>query len=370
MLFLLHVSLAFDLFFLIFSVVLLLRKSCIKRANNLLAITFMLISAWGFYVQLLYSDHSLAYHFYPVVFFIIMALGPSIYFYVRQLLGLSIIIKRSVWAHALSILPVVACTVYILTHSVDDKVQSLSEIPLIFIILLYIQFFFYMVLCFYMERKQRKKSHFIEINGKLTDISWLPYFFGLLLFLLFVKYIVYNFIDCSDRVIALTTILMIDALFLYLFVKSVWHTGLFMQTVVDPPKSKEPVLKIAQEVTDTYLQTLLIQIEQDKIYLKEGCTIDDVAQSTGISRHHLSYVLNTRLHKTFHDFINDYRIRYAKILLADTSRECFTIEAIGLDCGFGCKETFNRAFKKHTGITPSKYRQEHHSSSQKGSVQS
>ena len=98
-------------------------------------------------------------------------------------------------------------------------------------------------------------------------------------------------------------------------------------------------------------------MEQNKIYLQEACTIEDVAFSTHIPKHHLSHILNVELDKSFHYFINEYRIRYAKKLLLDKDKQHFTIEAVGQECGFGSKASFNRAFKKHTNTTPSEYRQ-------------
>ncbi|MCB0580714.1 MAG: helix-turn-helix domain-containing protein, partial [Phaeodactylibacter sp.] len=39
----------------------------------------------------------------------------------------------------------------------------------------------------------------------------------------------------------------------------------------------------------------------------------------------------------------------------DENYRHYSILAIGLECGFANKTTFNRTFKKMTGLTPSEY---------------
>jgi len=53
--------------------------------------------------------------------------------------------------------------------------------------------------------------------------------------------------------------------------------------------------------------------------------------------------------------INFYRIEEAKNLLSSEKAKQMTIEAIGSDSGFNTKSAFYRAFKKHTGLTPSDF---------------
>ena len=59
---------------------------------------------------------------------------------------------------------------------------------------------------------------------------------------------------------------------------------------------------------------------------------------------------------TFYDFINNLRIKEAKIKLLDPKYDVFTIESIGLEAGFGSRSNFYEIFKKQTGKTPSEYK--------------
>ena len=102
----------------------------------------------------------------------------------------------------------------------------------------------------------------------------------------------------------------------------------------------------------------MTHIENKKPYLKEGCSINSVSEDTKISVHHLSNILNKHFNKNFPDFINEYRIKEAQRLLSTPQFEKMTLEAIGYECGFGSRSSFNKAFKKHTGLTPSQFRQQ------------
>ncbi len=61
------------------------------------------------------------------------------------------------------------------------------------------------------------------------------------------------------------------------------------------------------------------------------------------------------LGKTFSEFLNEYRVNEVKEKLKTEDRSLQTILAIALDSGFNSKASFNRVFKKHTGLTPSEY---------------
>ncbi|MEQ8392721.1 MAG: helix-turn-helix domain-containing protein, partial [Thalassospira sp.] len=81
-----------------------------------------------------------------------------------------------------------------------------------------------------------------------------------------------------------------------------------------------------------------------------------LASAVGATPNQLSYVLNQHLDKKFFDFINEARTREAsRLLVEDPDR---TVLDIATSVGFNSKSTFNLAFKKITGKTPSAYRQQ------------
>jgi AraC-like DNA-binding protein len=58
----------------------------------------------------------------------------------------------------------------------------------------------------------------------------------------------------------------------------------------------------------------------------------------------------------FVEFVNQFRIDHAKVLLKDSKYSREKISTIAFDSGFGTVTSFNVSFKKTTGLTPSEFR--------------
>ncbi|WP_437923059.1 helix-turn-helix domain-containing protein [Sorangium sp. So ce291] len=91
-------------------------------------------------------------------------------------------------------------------------------------------------------------------------------------------------------------------------------------------------------------------------FWKLPCTLSGLARRLGVPSHHLSQVLNDRFGKSFHDVVNLARVEELKRRLLDRDLSAEKILALGMDCGFSSKSTLNANFKKHTGLTPSQFR--------------
>jgi AraC-like DNA-binding protein len=87
-------------------------------------------------------------------------------------------------------------------------------------------------------------------------------------------------------------------------------------------------------------------------YLNPDLKLGDLADDLGTNSSVLSKVINSVHGVNFNDFINAKRCGafLRRIDAGDHHRH--TLLSIALDCGFNSKSTFNRAFKKHTGLSP------------------
>lgn len=105
---------------------------------------------------------------------------------------------------------------------------------------------------------------------------------------------------------------------------------------------------------DKRLERLQGLMVEDKLWLDDNLSLQELATRLGVSRHVLSQLLNENLDTTFRDYVNSFRIEQAKALLLDLSSRRSVLD-VGLESGFGASATFYRAFKKHTGMTPTDF---------------
>ncbi len=96
-------------------------------------------------------------------------------------------------------------------------------------------------------------------------------------------------------------------------------------------------------------------LEQQRPWLDAGFSMGDLSEALGIPRHHISQVLNEGLHLSFHDLISHYRVELFKKRLLAGEAEKYSIQGLAINCGFGSKSSFNRAFKKVAGCTPTEW---------------
>jgi AraC-like DNA-binding protein len=123
-------------------------------------------------------------------------------------------------------------------------------------------------------------------------------------------------------------------------------------------KNRIDSVYISTNLASRYQNRLLAAMESQKLYLNTDLSMVDMARDLSIPAKHLSYVINTMLHSNFYDFINFYRIEESKGLLVHPETGKKNILQIAFCVGFNSKSTFNAAFKKHTGMTPSEFRKQ------------
>jgi AraC-like DNA-binding protein len=108
------------------------------------------------------------------------------------------------------------------------------------------------------------------------------------------------------------------------------------------------------------LEALRRLLEDGKAYREDALSIASLSQSLGVQEYRLRRLINRQLgHRNFSAFVNGYRLTEVTAALADRDQAEVPILTIALDAGFGSIGPFNRAFKAHTGLTPTEYRRAH-----------
>lgn len=113
-------------------------------------------------------------------------------------------------------------------------------------------------------------------------------------------------------------------------------------------------------LTPEQKQLLISKLEfvmtTEKLFVNSNLTVEDVAVHLETRPKHISQVINEHYQRNFYNFINYYRILEAQHLLVSEEFEKYSIQGIAQMVGFVSKSTFNAAFKKQTGKTPSEFK--------------
>jgi len=121
----------------------------------------------------------------------------------------------------------------------------------------------------------------------------------------------------------------------------------------------KPVSKTVFKINDSEIERVisnLKKLEQKEFYLNQNCSLVTTAKSINTNSSYLSKIVNTHFKKTFNAYINELRINYVLTRLKkDRLFRRYTIQSIANEIGYKSKESFNKAFKKESGILPSFY---------------
>ena len=98
-------------------------------------------------------------------------------------------------------------------------------------------------------------------------------------------------------------------------------------------------------------------MHEEKMFLQPDLRLSDIVSRLPISEASTRKLIHTELGcEHFRTFLNRYRIQYAISLLDDPVRGDDKLIAIAFDSGFASLASFQRAFKRETGKTPSAWR--------------
>jgi AraC-like DNA-binding protein len=136
---------------------------------------------------------------------------------------------------------------------------------------------------------------------------------------------------------------------------SLVHSGLLLTPSTDQATPKYSGSPIDANLSSELMTQLKRIMKDEKPYLQNELNLSDLSELVGVSPYYLSQVINEQSKKNFYDFINEYRTQYAAKILVNSEKT--TITAIAFEAGFNNRVSFNNAFKKYIGMTPSQYRQ-------------
>lgn len=117
---------------------------------------------------------------------------------------------------------------------------------------------------------------------------------------------------------------------------------------------REPGINLQDKTREKIKGELLILFEEKEYFRKTDLRITDVSAVLGTNRSYISSIVNVDYDSTFSDFVNKYRVEYAKKLLLDKRNH--VLDYIAEESGFASVNSLLRAFKKETALTPGQFR--------------
>jgi AraC-like DNA-binding protein len=113
--------------------------------------------------------------------------------------------------------------------------------------------------------------------------------------------------------------------------------------------------KINNAELDSRKQSISSLMQSQKLYEDAELTLSQLAKQLSTNTSELSKIINTGFQMNFNDFVNEYRVNAMLEKLKAGEQKKQTLLGIAFDCGFNSKATFNRAFKKQTGLSPKEW---------------
>jgi Response regulator containing CheY-like receiver domain and AraC-type DNA-binding domain len=112
------------------------------------------------------------------------------------------------------------------------------------------------------------------------------------------------------------------------------------------------VSKICNEQQEYFVLRYAKQLTEEK-YSDSKFTLQEVADYVGISKNHFSKIFRDMEGKTYWDYLTEYRMKQAKLLLNNSLK---SINEISNEVGYESVNHFSRKFKEMEGVSPLQYR--------------
>ncbi|PWN70567.1 AraC family transcriptional regulator [Chryseobacterium phosphatilyticum] len=338
-----------------------------------------ILAMWLFVIGLNLAGHYLLltkqYTQYPSLTFLGFTLpviyGPFLYIYVRKQTSP----RPFSWKYFLHFIPFLLCNFLFVSfygapfdrrveifkqHGSGFETEMLLRLYLIYISgIVYVIFSFWTLYQFRKNMVQQfSNTEKINFNWLLYLIIWIALIWGLVLFV--------------DTNIIYGAVAVFIVWLGYFGIKQVQVFNQPALAVVAHQIKTDVVIEIQKEelasdekkyqksgltensIADIHMR-LLHLLTDEKPFVNPNLTLNELADMLKVHPNYLSQVINSKEGKNFYELINEKRIEEFLRKISQPESKQYTLLSIAFECGFNSKTSFNRNFKKYTGVTPSEY---------------
>ena len=315
-----------------------------------------------------------------VLFFVpfqqLFLLPPVIYFYIKTVLYPSFTLSKKEFVHfipaiiyALYSLVIFVTDVYILDTYYFYEDGRDKDFDLWYQISGFISMIYYLMISLKMYDRYRKTTYQTVSYADAILYKWVQHFLIAFLLLLCIRTLFFIINpEWGGFGKKYWYYLCFSILFYYISISGLIHSiksniayqisDIFYPSIQENVDTS-PVISKEQIAEDSHSNELKEQLEEmmntQKAFANPTITLFDLAQDLNTTPKMISQVINKGFQMNFNDFINTYRTEEVIAKLTSGESNSQTLLGITLDSGFNSKSTFNRAFKKHTQLTPKEY---------------
>jgi AraC-like DNA-binding protein len=354
---------------------LLLRKGVLynNRASKWLSFLLFLCAMYIAPYMLGYAGwYSIKYTreiLYFIPFMQVLLIGPVIYFYTKSLLNPSFKISKKEWLH---LIPALLYLCYSLIIFITDKLildefyfyadGRDKDLKMWYQLVGFVSISFYLIISL-QKYKLYKKVIFDTVSYADSILfKWIQNFLLAFLALIILRILFFIFNEQWAEFGSHFWYFLSFALVSF-YVSLNGYENAIKSSVFNAEKTNTSVLiqddkNGVKNIDIAFWKTKILHLlEVDKIYENPKLTLADVSKLLETNTKTVSNSINSGFEMNFNDCVNHYRIEAVKEKLKNGEHKKSTLLGIAFDCGFNSKATFNRAFKKSTGLSPKDYLQ-------------
>lgn len=353
------------------SIILFLHKKGNVAANRILAVLILLFSYYFTFISAYWTNYLIEFpHMIGTVRILNYSWGPLFFLYVSSVLEKENKFDYRKLLHFLPALIYIGFSFKIYLLDTDAKIriakimlstgyENLNIWMLIPSAMFNLHIFIYIL---FSLRKINSFSNNVNVSKNTLEyinLSWLRKFsvgfVGFFLAWFFYEILMFTGIEYyieADYVITFFGVVVIYTIAIFTIRQPEIFSGI--SAVKSDVKYERSA--IPQEEAAAYINKLDDIMRRDRLFLNPELNLKMLADLLDISQHKLSQILNEFLKMNFAEYLSKLRVEEAKARLVNPDFSNYTILSIAYDVGFNNKVSFNNAFKKITGITPSEYK--------------
>ncbi len=353
---------------------LILTKKNKTKSDYILAIYFVLfgLNIFFSYMEAYNRNNNFSFPFFIMTSAPLLLLqGPTMWLYVKSLTQQHFKFKFSYFIHLIPfVLIVLQHCLQFYSLSNAEKIHILQTDSFktnifypIFIVIIAVLPVFYYSWSLYLVNNYKKqiKNYFSQTQNidlhwlKILLISWIVLNIGINTF-----FVIDLFLPIAPfGLMQMLSFLVASVYVVFLGFYGRRHQNIFSSVAItittENTVSKTIDSQKLQDKEKVFVTQLLNFMKNDKPFLNPELTLKGLSELLKVNPDYLSEITNDTLNMNFFDFVNHYRIEEFKERILNEKYKNLTIIAIAFDCGFNSKPTFNRVFKKATGLTPSEF---------------